>query len=95
MLELLAGTYHDLGYIMDMDYSDGWLLMLKAQERRNEDRMYALYAALYPNFTDKTFITFKEFYKQQRPKKAATQPKTREQIFDEVNAMRDKYFGGR
>lgn len=86
-MDLLAANYHDLSYIMDLDFEIGLKLILKARERQEEGRQWLLYCSAYPHFTKDNFMTFKQFYDKDKLK---VSKKSKEQIFDEVKALRKR-----
>lgn len=72
-----------------MNINDGWALIAKAFEKKQKDRAFQLYAAIYPNFTKDNFVTFEKFYKGD--KKLSS--KTKEEILVEVQEIRKKFKG--
>jgi hypothetical protein len=51
---------------MQMDFQQGCELILKAYEKREEEKAWQMWLTLYPNMkTRESFIPFKEFYKKQ------------------------------
>ena len=87
-MDLLLYNYHDMAYVMEMDYADGWRMIVKAKQRQNEEREWMLYCNIYPHFNKDNFIPFDKFI-QKKTKKISI--KSRDEIFDEVAAMRKKH----
>ena len=73
---------------MELDYFTGWGMIKKAKERQDENKMWLLYANMYPNFTKKTFIKFEDFYKKSR---SEVSNKATEQILQDVEEIRKKF----
>ena len=71
-----------------MKFVDGWALIAKAAERKQENRAFELYAASYPHFTKENFVTFDKFYKK---KSKNVTKKTKEEILADVIEIRRKY----
>ena len=65
MYDLLLTRYGSLQDILQMDIDTAIELIRMAFQKREEDRAFQLYAAIYPNFDKKTFKKFSEFYKVQ------------------------------
>ena len=64
ILDLLASTYSDLDYIMNLDWDTGLRLIDKIMEKQSETKSWQLYCSIYPNFNKDNFIPFSEFYKK-------------------------------
>lgn len=55
---------------MQMPYMDGSAVILKGLERAQDDRLYELYVACYPSFSQETYISWGDFKKSaKRPQK--------------------------
>ena len=75
-------------YILEMDYADGWQLLIKAKERQNEERAYQFYCSIFPHLEADKRMTFEEYYKK-RETQICTLPT--EQIVKESQALKEKY----
>lgn len=78
---------------MDLNVADGTELIVKAFEKRAEDRAWQLYLTKYPNMTAENFMPFEEFY---NPKKVHVEEeqKSAEEILSGVKEMMDSYEWG-
>lgn len=65
--------------ILQGDVQEGRLLVLKAFQKREEERLWDIYKSIYPNFTQETFLSFEEFKKRQ------TNPKMDSNVKGDIN----------
>ncbi len=70
---------------MEQDIVTGFKLIVKARERKEENRQWQLYCSIYPNFDKETFIPFDKFYKRQNIKVSG---KSKEQIRADGNKLK-------
>lgn len=63
MYDLLLTRYHDMTFIMSLNVETVIELIQKAFQKHEEERAFALYASIYPNFNKNNFKPFNEFYK--------------------------------
>lgn len=76
--------------INEMDVMDGIELILKAYEKRAEERAFTLYASRYGWMDKESFIPFNEFH---NPEKPVTENKSVEEILKEVENTLDTFKG--
>ena len=80
-----------MSFILDLDYEDGWELIKKAFEKRQERNYWQLYVSAYPHFDKSSFMTFEQFYKKPMKTKRLSN-RTRDQIIAESKMLNEKFF---
>lgn len=73
-----------MSFVMSLDIDTAIRLIRTAFQKREEERAFILYAAIYPHFSKNNFKKFTEFYKTQ------TQPistRSTEDIMAEANEI--------
>lgn len=58
----MLSRYSNIDFVLQLPYSDGMALILKAFEKRQEENMFRLYTSAYPHFSEDKFKTWEEFY---------------------------------
>lgn len=76
--------------INDMRVSDGVKLIIKAYEKREEDKAFQMYIARYANMDESTYESFEEFY---NPNRLVQSDRSAEEILEEVQETIDTYRG--
>ena len=79
-----------MDYVMDMDVLDGLRIIHKARQQKTEERMFKLYAGIFPKMEEKNYMSFEEFYK---PKKELEDERTSTEILKDVDAIINKHRG--
>ena len=59
--ELLLRRYNNIEYIMRKEIEDGYDFIKVAYEADKEEKIWQLWANLYPNMTKENYISFEEF----------------------------------
>ena len=65
-------------------------LLLKAIERENESRAWALYTSIYPHFTEESFISYDSFIKDLLKNDTTNNDQTIEDILIDVKKILEK-----
>lgn len=68
-----------------MDFEDGFELILKAFEKREEEKAWQMWLTLYPNMTKEKFMSFSEYYQKLRQ---PISTRSTEEILAEVEEIR-------
>ena len=85
---MLLSRYSDINFVLNLDYELGIKLINKALEKQQEDRMWLLYAGIYPNMDKKTFVPFEKFFKKPKDIKVSKRPA--EEILQEAMEIHAK-----
>lgn len=59
--EVLLRRYHDMNYIMSLEYEEGIELMELAAEKEKEDVAWDLYKHIYPMMSEDNYQSFEQF----------------------------------
>lgn len=59
-------------------------LVNKAREESQKDKYYQLWLVRYPNYTEKNFETFEEFYEKLFPPAVTYDTRTKDEIMAEI-----------
>ncbi len=59
--ELLLSRYHNMDYIMALEFEEGIDFLNKAEEKELDRIAWDLYIAQYPYMNEENFVTFNEF----------------------------------
>lgn len=78
---MLLYRYSSIDHIFDMDAEDGSAMIIKALEKREEEKAWQIYLSKYPYMDESNFISFNEFYKTEKPQESEL---TIEEILDDV-----------
>lgn len=70
---MLLHRYTSIDYIMRMPYEIGIRQINKAIEEENDSRLWEVWLTVYPNMSEKNFLSFEEFKKKQTRKKQTDQ----------------------
>ena len=81
-------SYGNIEYFMELDYSDGWLLLVKAKEKEQDERAYQFYCSIFPYLDKDKRMTFEQFNKKPKTKKST---KTAEQILKQTEEINKKF----
>jgi hypothetical protein len=73
-----------------MDFEQGFKLIKKAFDKREEEKAWQMWLTLYPNMNKDNFVPFSDFYKEM--KKPISKRPT-EDILNEVYEIRKKLEG--
>jgi hypothetical protein len=84
-----------MGYILKLPYRQAFKLINKARKEKNEKRLFRLYAALYPNFDQKTFMSFEEYLQKCRGTTVKIDNRSREDIMAEIMEIEKKFEASR
>lgn len=76
---------------MGMNVEDGAELIVKAIEKRDEERAWQLYLTKYPYMTEEDYIPFDTFY---NPNRGKEESKSAEDILEEVKKLLDSHRWG-
>lgn len=74
---------------MHLEFGDGSDLILKAYEKREEDKAWQLYLARYQHMDEKSFMPFEEFYNPQPMQQIEN--KTEAEILESVKQILDSH----
>lgn len=77
-----------MGFIMAMEPGDFIDLLNKGLEKREEEKEWAMWLALYPYMNEKTYISFEDHLKRQRQPKAPTRVRPADEILAEADRIR-------
>lgn len=86
--ELLLFRYANMEYILNLEISEGILLINKAFEKREEQEAWDMWLTKYPNMDEETFIPFSEFCDIVTGRNIVTKPK--EEILREAEEIERK-----
>jgi hypothetical protein len=78
--------------ILEMDIEEGIELILRAYEKRSEERAFQLYLTKYPWMNEENYMPFEEFYNPKTHNE--NKHLTEEQILLEVKDILDSFKGG-
>lgn len=54
--------YSNIEFVLNLDIGAGTELIVKAVEEERKDKVFKLYASIYPYMDEESFISFEEFY---------------------------------
>ena len=74
-----------------MSVEDGSKLILKAYEKRLEERSFQLYVSKYPWMSEEDFISFEEFYQPARSRGAVKNNQNANEILKDVSDMMNEF----
>lgn len=74
-----------------MPTDDGINMIIKAHEKKVEDRVFQLYTAKYAWMTEKDFIPFEKFY---QPHRQQAEQKSDGEILEEVREVLNAFKAG-
>ena len=84
--ELLLRRYNNIEYIMRKEFEEGYDFIKVAYETDKEEKIWQLWASLYPNMTKENYISFEEFKIIIIPNgQAEIEDLNTEEILDKVN----------
>ncbi|WP_136711314.1 hypothetical protein [Clostridium tyrobutyricum] len=75
--------------VLDLDIYYGFELIKKVYENRNNERLWDMWLALYPNMDKDHFISFED-YKNKiigNPKKPKSKSKTKKEIYEQADRI--------
>lgn len=88
-MDLLLSRYHNIDYVMNLNWTDGIKLINKAIKERDRQKIWDIWISCYPNMTKDNYITFEDFY-DKATKKVTVSTKTAEEIYNEALEIRNK-----
>ena len=86
--EFLLRRYHNIEFIMSMEFMDFADFIVAAEERELREELWQMYVAVYPFMTEETYESFTEFYEKRTGKNLVMIPK--EQMLEEARQIMRK-----
>ena len=73
-----------------MNIQDGKEIIIKAIEKRNENKAWELYLSKYQHMTTENYMSFEDFYS---PERVEIERKTQGEILEEVQEILNSFEG--
>lgn len=84
---MLFSRYNNCDFILNLDFDEGYEIITKAFDKREEEKVWQMWLVLFPNMTEKTFISFNDYYDKL---KTPISIRSKEDILEEVYKIRKK-----
>lgn len=85
-------SHYATDFIFTLPYQDGIAVILQGIKQYQEEHLFQLYCALYPNMNSENYISFDQFKAEATAERP--DPKSQEEIMGDVEDILRMYTGG-
>lgn len=81
-MDLFLSRYNDFQYILKMPFRKGRKLLITILENEQKEKSWQVWLAKYPQMDSETYISFDEFYRQNKLQKVVK--RTDEEVINDA-----------
>lgn len=70
-MDILLKRYGSIEYLMEMDFMFGHEVVVKALQKEQDERAWEMYLSIYPNMSEKSYMSFEQFKEKAKKGKGA------------------------